>query len=511
MSKNETAIKLSSATVGKILKCDIPVVAGRRSMFDTKKMGMDLRPPMRLNINIGAGFNLLSPEIIIGARGEYIVNGGLPNSFTISGGGNTFKSTLLEFMMLSAMNKIMSTADSFKQKYDTENNISLNELERFTEQFEYLPAGMLLGSNPRWTVTNKATVFAGEWLNSIRKEMMAKAEDKDMQVEFTAFIDYRTGKPLVLPVPIFTDVDSLSELEGEGSVSMIEDKGIDESATMFLQQGGLKTKLLSTLAMLSLKTNTYFGLTAQAGKNSSPETMQDKYTPPPKNSTYISGNTKIKGVSDKFFFLPLLSLFVKKSFPLVHPTTKLPEYPLHSEAEMKTDLHVLDVIPYRNKTGSSGDVLKVVVSQKDGVIPELTDFYNCKENKFGMEGTNLSYSFIIYPDVKMQRGTVRRKLKDDARLARAAEITHELLQSKYTRYVIDNKLWCEPEELYKDLIDLGYDWDVILDTRGWWAPDNYAPYLPNPLSIIDILYMRKGKIPFWYDKSKIKTKELVAA
>mgnify|MGYP000709249250 CR=1 FL=1 len=59
-----------------------------------------------------------------------------------------------------------------------------------------------------------------------------------------------------------------------------------------------------------------------------------------------------------------------------------------------------------------------------------------------------------------------------------------------------------------DLIDLGYDWDVILDTRGWWAPDNYAPYLPNPLSIIDILYMRKGKIPFWYDKSKIKTKEL---
>ena len=76
-------IKISTATSGKILKCDIPVSTGRRSMFDTKKMGMDLRPPMRLNINIGAGFNLLSPEIIIGARGEYIVNGGLPNSFTI--------------------------------------------------------------------------------------------------------------------------------------------------------------------------------------------------------------------------------------------------------------------------------------------------------------------------------------------------------------------------------------------------------------------------------------------
>lgn len=472
-----------------------------------RKFGMDLRPAMRLNLPVGAGFDLLNAEVVIGMKGEFIVNGGLAHSTSIAGAGNTFKSTLLEFLTLSAMNKIMSTHDSYKHKYDTENNISLSGLERFTEQFEYLPDGMILGDDPRWTITNKATIFAGEWLDAIRKELMDKSTSKDMQIEFNAFRDYRTGKALILPVPTFYDIDSLSELEGASSAEMVEEKGIDGSETAFMKQGALKTKLLSILTNLSIKTNTYIGLTAQIGQKVSMDTMADKYSPPPKSSTYINANTKVKSVSDKFFFLPLTSLIVKKSSPLINPTTKTVEFPMSSDNELSTDLHVLDVVPYRNKSGVSGQVLKVVVSQKDGVLPELTDFYNCKENKFGLEGPNTSYNFIIYPDVKMGRTTVRRKLKEDYKLARAAEITHNLLQSKYLRYTIDNDLYCEPEVLYKDIIALGYDWDVLLNTRGWYAPDNYAKYLLPYLSIYDLLWMRKGIVPFWYDKSTLKTKE----
>lgn len=499
MSKNET---IQSKRVAELANT-------RKALFGAdNKFGMDLRPAMRLNLPIGAGFDLLNAEIIRGMRGEYIVNGGLAHSTTIAGAGNTFKSTLLEFLTLSAMDKIMSTSDSYKHKYDTENNISLTGLERFTKQFKYLPKDMILGDDPRWTITNKATIFAGEWLDVIRKELVHKSTDKNMLLEFNAFRDYRNGQTLKVPVPTFYDIDSLSELEGSSSVEMVEDKGIDGSETSFMKQGALKTKLLSAITTLSIKTNTYFGITAQVGKAVSMDTMADKYSPPPKSSTYINQNTKIKSVSDKFFFLPLTSLIVKKSSPLINQTTKTVQFPMNSENEVSTDLHVLDVVPYRNKSGISGQLLKVVVSQKDGVQPELTDFYNCKENKYGFDGNDTSYSFTLYPEVKLGRTTVRRKLKEDEKLARVAEITHNLLQCKYLRYTIDNDLYCEPATLYKDIKDLGYDWDVLLDSRGWYAPDNYAPYLPPYLSIIDLLYIRKGVVPFWYDKSTLKNNKI---
>lgn len=480
------------------------IMTARKEMFKTKKMGMDLRPPMRINLNVPGGFNLLNCDIVIGNRGEYLVNGGLAQTVSVSGPGNSFKSTFLEFLELAAMNTVMSTHDSFKHKYDTENNISLNGLERLAKPFKYLPDDMIQGDDPRWTVTDKARVFAGEWIDSVRKECMEKLNDKDMQIEFNAYKDYRTNKVLVLPVPTFYDIDSLSELEGQASIELVENKGLDDSNTVFMNQGALKTKILTIISTLSLKTNTYFGMTAQVGKAVNMDTMADKYSPPPRTSAYINQNTKVKGVSDKFFFIPLTALIVKKSGILMNQTTKLPEYPMASDNETATDLHVLDVVPFRNKSGASGNILQVVVSQREGVKPELTDFHNCKVNKFGIEGSNVSYNFVIYPEVKMGRTTVRKKLEEDERLKRAAEITHELMDSKYLKFVIDNDLWCEPEVLYKDVKDLGYDWDLILDSRGWIAPDNYAEHLPPYLSIIDILFIRKGKIPYWYDKTKIK-------
>ena len=329
-----------------------------------------------------------------------------------------------------------------------------------------------------------------------------------MQIDFTAFNDYRTNTILKLPVPTFYDIDSLSELEGESSIDLVEDKGIDNSNEVFMKQGAIKTKVLQIVSNIALKTNTYMTMTAQVGKTIDMATGADKYAPPPRSNTYINQNTKVKGVSEKFFFLPLTALIVKKSSVLMNQTTKMPEYPVNSETEVSTDLHVLDVIPYRNKSGASGGLIQVVVSQRDGVLAGLTDFHNCKEHgRFGLDGSNISYNLVICPEVKLSRTTVRSKLDNDPLLRRAAQITHDLLQSKYLKYVIENDLWCDPATLYKDLIDLGYDWNLLLQTRNWYAPDNYDKELPPYLSIIDLLYARKGKIPYWYDKSKIKKTE----
>lgn len=481
----------------------------KKSLFGgANKPGIDLRPAQRLNIPVGCGFDLINAEIIKGTKGEYIINGGLAQTTSVSGPGNVFKSTLTQYLSLAAMNAIMSTSDSFKHTLDTENNISLQGLSRFLKRFDYLPDDMLLGDDPRWTVTNKATVLAGEWIDRYRKDCLAKAEDKNMQVEFNAFVDYRTNKSLILPVPTFYDIDSLSELEGESSIDLVEDKGIDNSNEVFMKQGAVKTKVLQIVSNISLKTNTYLTMTAQVGKSIDMATGADKYAPPPRTNTYINQNTKVKGVSEKFFFLPLTALIVKKSSILMNQGTKMPEYPINSDTETTTDLHVVDVIPYRNKSGASGGLIQVVISQRDGVLPGLTDFHNCKENgRFGIEGNNLSYFMSIYPDVKLSRTTVRSKIDNDPLLRRAMQVTHDLLQAKYLKYVIENDLYCEPSVLYKDLVDLGYDWNLLLDSRNWWSPDNYDKEIPPYLSIIDLLYARKGKIPYWYDKSKIKKVE----
>ena len=70
-------------------------------------------------------------------------------------------------------------------------------------------------------------------------------------------------------------------------------------------------------------------------------------------------------------------------------------------------------------------------------------------------------------------------------------------------------LLCTPKELYDDLIKLGYDWDILLNTRGWWTIDNETKELPPFLSTKDLLLMRTNEYtPYWLesDKRTIKNK-----
>jgi hypothetical protein len=73
----------------------------------------------------------------------------------------------------------------------------------------------------------------------------------------------------------------------------------------------------------------------------------------------------------------------------------------------------------------------LVVSQTEGVLASLTEFNYVKDNdRFGIEGTLTSYNMILYPDVKIQRTTVRNLLDTDPMLRRAVKITADLLQIK---------------------------------------------------------------------------------
>ena len=76
--------------------------------------------PIKVMINIGACLDIITGRYIIGSHGEHILNGGLANLTGIAGRGNSFKSTIMHYMMLSAQGRMYS---SFCGTYDTEMNI----------------------------------------------------------------------------------------------------------------------------------------------------------------------------------------------------------------------------------------------------------------------------------------------------------------------------------------------------------------------------------------------------
>jgi hypothetical protein len=187
--------------------------------------------------------------------------------------------------------------------------------------------------------------------------------------------------------------------------------------------------------------------------------------------------------------------------------SKAAEYPLDSSDNSNkgdTDLNTITAILLRNKNGPTGHILPLIISQRDGVLSGLTEFHYCKENdRYGLEGNMQNYTMALRPSVKLSRTSVRSKIDADPLLDRAINITSEMCQIKNFWHHIGSDLMCTPKQLHDDLVALGYDWDVLLKTRGWWSMDNDSQDLPPFLSTMDLLRMRKGLYhPYWLAEDK---------
>ena len=469
---------------------------------------MNIKSPNRMFtrplINIGAGFDIPTGSYVKGVHGEYILNGGLSGVVGVVGSGNKFKSTIVNFMMLSAADRMNASGVTCPMHtYDTEDNMSLNieRLNQLTEQFKNILDEPLYDPDV-WSFISKSDMTADEWLKLLYSAIETKIADKTLLIPFDGFYDRIIKSVTKLIKPSFVCMDSLSELESVSTANVVVDGNIESSNTIFMQQGLFKTKLLKDLPRMSNKANMYFLLTAHVGKEINMAT--GPFAPQPtKSLQFIKNGDKIKGVSDKLFFLTthLWQSVITK--PLINQGTKEPEYPLNP-SDNNTDLNIVSITALRSKSGPSGISLELIVSQKEGVLPGLSEFHFIKTMKYGLDGSVRSYALDLYPDCKLSRPTVRRKINEDAKLRRALNITAELLQmtvymKQYANY------FCTPKELYEDIKKLGYDWDYILEhTRGWWTIKQYDTDLKF-LSTLDLLRMRKEEyVPFWYKKEKEK-------
>ena len=464
---------------------------------------------MRPNINIGCTMDIPTSSIITGQKGESIINGGLSSIEGIAGLGNNFKSTLLHYLTLRAMDRMEATKPDFVtlHTYDTENNMSLN-LDRYNhlgnEVCTYLPKDLI--NNNIWTITTKSESPGMVWVKDfLYKHINEKTNDKNNLVTYTAFKNKITNEPLKLFYPSFIEIDSLSELEDNGTMDALETNELNKTNTLFMQQGLFKSKVMKDLPRLSNQSNTYISLTVHLGKKIDMST--GPFSPKPvKELQYSKQDEKFKGATDKLNFLTTHLWKAFGASALINPATKEPEFPIH-EDDVTTDLNIIKLLQYRSKTGHSGYTLEIAVSQNDGVSAEFTEYYYLRNNKYGIGGTPRSFYLELIPDVKLNKKSVRKKLKENTKLARACNILTEIHQLSIYKpqYKI---LMCSGEELYKDIIDLGYDWDILLQTRGWWGIEQYNKKVVPFLSSVDILKMRKGLyFPYWMDKDKNIKKE----
>lgn len=449
-------------------------------------------------INIGALLDIPTGTYVLGKYNESILNGGLGILTGIVGIGNNFKSTLAHYMVLSALFKIMDIAPSSIFSYDTEMNIHESRLRSLAHQF--FPNNDILNDGT-WLVTDKSIYSGNKWYEEVKTYLENKITNKKELTVYLPFLD-RDGKSLIITIiPTFGEVDSLTELTTDDVGKMQNDNEVGDSGanTMHMRLGAAKARILMEIPTRINQAVHYLVVTAQLGKEVS--IAQGPFAPPPnKRLTYLQNNDTIKGVGNKFFFALSNLWHAKNASPLINQSTKGEEYPLNKDDPKvdSTDLNKVTLRQLRSKSGRTGVVIELIVSQVEGVLPSLTEFHYIKNmDRFGINGNNITYRLDIYPDVVLSRPSIREKINSDPLLRRAINITSELCQIMQFMTDVDRSLLCTPKELYDDIKKLGYEWNILLQTRGWWTIDNDKHPVPY-LSTMDLLRMRKELYkPYW--------------
>lgn len=475
--------------------------------------------PIKPRKNIGAGLDILTGKYVKGKRGEHILNGGLAHVTGVVGIGNNFKSTFMDFMTLTAMSR--SSIRSATETYDTEVNIDEDHKRVFVNR-AFRRTGEDILETGRWKVTDGVVYHGDEWYREHKKFLLDKRHKmKDITVE-TPFLARDGVSFLKMLVPTYSQIDSFTEFT-TSDVDNLNDKadlGDSSANPLHMRQGLSKLRLLMDAPALNAGASNYAILTAHIGKESAMNNAGPAGQVPVVTLKHLKNGDKIKGTTNKFTYATHSCWHCYDATPLIHKEKKTPLYPRDADDDLAldTDLNELKVRNLRCKSGPSGLPFIIIVSQSEGVLPELTEYHHLrKQGGWGFEGSDVSHYLSIYPEQKMGRTTIRALCDENETLARALNITSEMCQIDYLWHDAKDVM-CTPKQLYDDLKDMGYDWGTLLDTRGWWTTLENEEGLPPYLSTWDLLLMRLGEyIPFWFtpeqkasiDLSKAKKRKVV--
>lgn len=456
-------------------------------------------PLIRPQFNVGACMDIPTGNYVIGPNGEHILNGGMAHVNSIAGPGNTFKSEILNQLYFAVLGRYRCSTGAM---YDTENSMTYSRLARAARTQHQMKTFdfKMQECRDRLKLTQSADILGDDYFEAIKEYHDERVRNSKKLLKKTPFYDERFEQISIMP-PFLVGIDSLTEFK----VSSVQEKLVDKNNigesganTQFMKDGAAKTQLITQLPNIGARAGMYFFMVAHIGM----KIEMDQYAPKAPKLAHSRSGTSTKGVPEKFSFINNNLLEIYDAKPLYNSSSdKSAKYPKSEtdRANGVVDLSYVTAVLTRNKNGPSGVRIDFVVSQSEGLQPTLTEFHFLKNEDYGFVGNAQNYALHLYPDVKLSRTTVRAKIDEDPLLCRAIELTTHLRQMEVYWRGLDPNVHVHPEVLYKDLAAKGYDWNKLLNTRGYWVfeedEDKELPYL----SAMDLLQMRLGNYhPVWY-------------
>lgn len=459
--------------------------------FDNFNDGFEETDEFLPRLNLGCGLDIPTGNYQKGAKGENILNAGLAYLTGIVGDGNKFKSTILWYMLLMVLNRYPRSSGL---AYDTEISLEYERLLQLAWLMEYI-GGIDLRGDKRLILTNAIKYSGNKFFEQWTARARYRMENPEKFLLASPFID-KDGRQMKILNPHITGVDSLSNLTADAIIKMQKENEIGESGlnTEAMRSSLIKSQMLMQLPTLSGGAGCYMLMSAHIGEG----IQMDPFAPPTKQLQFLKQNLKFKNVPQKFRFLMNNCWYAENA--QVMERDKMPLYPRSSDDNLTgdTDLNKVTLRNLRGKFGVTGIPLEIVVSQSEGVLPGLTALNALKSNKFGLGGNDRNYYADLYPDEVMGRTTARDKIQTNYKVARAMEISMEMMQIYDLWHTFDSRLKMEPKEVYAKVKEKGYHWDQLLETRGWWTFNNEDPGLRPFLSTKDILEIAAGDYkPYW--------------
>lgn len=466
-----------------------------------KRIAMANTPPPRLGINVGAGLDIPAGTFIRDFYGDDVLMGGMTILQGEVGDPNSDKTMIMLYMVGAAANTMAYSYMSEIIGYDSEGTLRIERVNELLKNFEYLDRdeyGNVIMNFKSISEIAPEEWFDKDWAGYIK----SKRDTKDYDIEFEFLADpNEKSKVLVGKLPTLGFLDTMTFFDPSSSMELIlgEHKrsgGVNDSSTktLGLNNAKFKTDVMSVMSASTMRTNTHLIIVAHMGDNINID--NNPYGPKQRQQiASMASNEKIKGVPSSFTRLTTSLWQSTGKTTLYNQNTKLAEYPLGDDMDtVKEELSVVTLKQHRSKDNFSRGTVEIVTSQRYGVQPHLSNFRALKRaDDYGFIGNKLTYSLVLYPDVKLSRTTVRPLINEDPKLRRALELSSDYLQmTVYHPVYATMDLYCGLETLYKDIDEMGYCWDKILTkTRNWWTPKQYSSELKY-LNILNLLKIRKG-------------------
>ena len=422
---------------------------------------IDTAPPLRPLLNVSPIFDVITGNWENGQNGSKILNGGIMPFIAFIGEGNTFKSTIMNSVMIRVLARHPAMTLS---TYETEGSFSISRMVQLASPYPDLAKEDFYTNESRYSLTTSTDMDGEDWFNGVKKFAQMKLKEKS-QIGTTPFIDAskHDGKTLLtMPYPTGICLDSMSEFRTGASREKMDKNKIDDKEVndYFMRAGLEKSRMITEIPQFVGRAGIFLATTAHVD-----DTINMTNKPERKKLTYMRQGQDIKRVPKNFSFLTNHCWEIIKSAPYY-------------------------------KSGLSGIPMQLIVSQSQGVLWNLSH-YDIIASREGLGVTRKGHSATVdfYPDKVLMRTTVRDILDEDEKLARAVELSCEIALMYMYKDSIDNKYRMTFEEIKQNVIDKGYDWDKVLDTRGYWLyieeekELNAKPYLSG----FDLLRVATGE------------------